>query len=98
MPNVVLEAMACGTPVVAAPFASASEVLNAPAAGEIAAERSATGIAAAWLRLQDRAPSRAATRSQAERFGWHLVVEAQRALYARALPGRVVGVASGAEA
>jgi glycosyltransferase involved in cell wall biosynthesis len=98
MPNVVLEAMACGTPVVAAPFASASEVLDAPAAGEIATERSAAGIAGAWRRLQDRAPSRAATRSQAERFGWHLVVEAQRALYARALPGRVVGVASGAEA
>ena len=97
MPNVVLEAMACGTPVVAAPFASASEVLDAPAAGEIAAERSATGIAAAWLRLQDRAPSRAATRTQAERFGWHLVVEAQRALYARVLSGRVAGATPGAE-
>jgi glycosyltransferase involved in cell wall biosynthesis len=97
MPNVVLEAMACGTPVVAAPFASASEVLDAPAAGEIAAERSAAGIAAAWLRLQDRAPPRTATRSHAERFGWHVVVEAQRALYARALSGRIAGATPGAE-
>lgn len=85
MPNVVLESMACGTPVIAAPFASAGEVLGAAAAGEIADERSAEAIAAAWLRWRARAPSRAATRSHAERFDWQLVVEAQQALYAQAL-------------
>lgn len=95
MPNVVLESMACGTPVVAAPFASAGEVLGAAAAGEIADERSAGAIAAAWLRLRDRAPSRAATRSHAERFDWQLVVEAQQALYVQAMAGGA-GAAPGA--
>jgi glycosyltransferase involved in cell wall biosynthesis len=95
MPNVVLESMACGTPVVAAPFASAGEVLNAAAAGEIADERSAEAIAAAWLRLRSRAPSRAATRSHAERFDWQLVVEAQQALYVQAMAGGA-GAAPGA--
>jgi glycosyltransferase involved in cell wall biosynthesis len=83
MPNVVLESLACGTPVVAAPFAGVSELLDAPEAGEIAAERSAEAIAAAWLRLRERAPTRAATRAVAERLGWSPVVEAQHALYAR---------------
>lgn len=96
MPNVVLESLACGTPVVAAPFAGISELLDAPEAGEIAAQRSAEAIAAAWLRLRDRAPTRAATRGAAERLGWQPVVEAQHALYARVRLAAAGGAAPGA--
>jgi glycosyltransferase involved in cell wall biosynthesis len=85
MPNVVLESLACGTPVVAAPFDGVTELLDVPEAGEIASERSADAIAAAWQRLCARAPARAATRSVAERLGWQPVVEAQCALYQRVL-------------
>ena len=97
MPNVVLESLACGTPVVAAPFAGISELLDAPEAGEIAAQRSAEAIAAAWLRLRDRAPTRAATRGVAERLGWQPVVEAQHALYTRVLLAAAGGATPGAE-
>lgn len=97
MPNVVLESLACGTPVVAAPFAGVGELLDAPEAGEIAAERSAEAIAAAWLRLRDRAPTRAATRAVAERLGWLPVVAAQHALYARIRLAAAVGATAGAE-
>lgn len=90
MPNVVLESMACGTPVVAAPFAGARELLGTPEAGEIAAERNAEAIADAWLRLRARAPTRAATRGVATQLGWQPVVDAQCALYAR-----VMSVAAG---
>lgn len=86
MPNVVLESLACGTPVVAAPYAGVGELLDAPEAGEIAAQRSAEAMAAAWQRLRDRAPTRAATRAVAERLGWSPVVEAQHALYAWVRP------------
>lgn len=85
MPNVVLEAMACGTPVVAAPFDGVRELLDAPEAGEVAGERSAAAIVAAWRRLCTRAPGRAATRAHAERFGWAPVVAAQCELYAGVL-------------
>lgn len=85
MPNVVLESLACGTPVVAAPFAGVRELLDVPEAGEVAAERSYDAIAAAWLVLRDRAPTRAATRAHAEQLGWQPVVEAQCELYARVL-------------
>ncbi len=90
MPNVVLESMACGTPVVAAPFAGARELLGTPEAGEIAAGRNAEAIADAWLRLRARVPTRAATRGVATQLGWQPVVDAQCALYAR-----VMSVAAG---
>lgn len=85
MPNVALESLACGTPVVAAPFDGVTELLDVPEAGEIAKERSAEAIASAWRRLRERAPTRTATRSVAERLGWQPVVEAQCALYEKVL-------------
>lgn len=88
MPNVVLESLACGTPVVAAPFQGVRELLDVPEAGEVAVARSRDAIVAAWLRLRDRAPARAATRAHAERFGWQPVVEAQCELYAQVLASK----------
>jgi glycosyltransferase involved in cell wall biosynthesis len=85
MPNVVLESLACGTPVIAAPFESAAELINAPEAGEVAASRAPEAIASAWLRLQARHPEPTATRHFAERLGWQSVIEAQCALYGRVL-------------
>jgi glycosyltransferase involved in cell wall biosynthesis len=85
MPNVVLESLACGTPVVAAPFDGVTELLDVPEAGEIAGERSSDAIAAAWRRLRDRAPQRADTRRHAESFGWGQTVSAQTALYQKVL-------------
>lgn len=85
MPNVVLESLACGTPVIAAPFAGVTELLRVPAAGEVAAARSGEAIAAAWARLRERVPLRADTRSFAMQLGWRPVVEAQLALYTRVL-------------
>ena len=96
MPNVVLESLACGTPVVAAPFDGVTELLDVPEAGEIASERSAEAIASAWLRLRERAPTRAATRSVAERLGWQPVVEAQCALYEEVLSAASGCAGSGA--
>jgi glycosyltransferase involved in cell wall biosynthesis len=85
MPNVVLESLACGTPVVAAPFAGAAELINASEAGEIAEARTAEGMLAAWHKLWSRGLDRAATRRFAESLGWGPVVEAQCALYAKVL-------------
>ena len=85
MPNVVLESLACGTPVVAAPFAGVEELVNAPEAGEVAGARTADAMLAAWRRLLQRQRDRAATRRFAENLGWGPVVEAQCALYAKVL-------------
>jgi glycosyltransferase involved in cell wall biosynthesis len=85
MPNVVLESLACGTPVIAAPFEGVTELLSVPAAGAIATARCGAAIAEAWRQLQNRMPTRGDTRAFAERLGWDAVIEAQLALYERVI-------------
>jgi glycosyltransferase involved in cell wall biosynthesis len=95
MPNVVLESLACGTPVVAAPFAGVEELVNGPEAGEVAEARTADALFAAWQRLWRRRPDRAATRRFAENLGWGPVVAAQCALYAKVLAAHESGKRTG---
>jgi teichuronic acid biosynthesis glycosyltransferase TuaC len=69
-PNVLLEAMACGTPAIASNVWGNPEVVAAPEAGRLMAERSATGIAEAVRQLFSCLPNRATTRRYAERHSW----------------------------
>ncbi len=69
-PNVLLESMACGTPVLAADFDSGHEILGEPEAGRIFAEATPTCLAAAIAELLAAPPHREATRRYAEGFGW----------------------------
>lgn len=82
MPNVVLEAIACGTPVVATAAGGTAEVISCPEAGELMQVRNTSGLIEAFTRLRERTPDRAATRRHAEQFGWSDVVRDQLALYA----------------
>ena len=68
--NVLLESMACGTPVVASRVHGTPEVVAAPEAGVLMAERTAQGVADGVNRLRAAYPDRAATRRYAERFSW----------------------------
>jgi teichuronic acid biosynthesis glycosyltransferase TuaC len=81
--NVLLESMACGTPVVAANIWGNPEVVRAPAAGVIYQPNTPDGIAAGVRRLFASMPDRGATRAYAEPFSWDETTAGQLALFRR---------------
>ena len=79
-PNVVLEAMACGTPVVATQVGGVMEILT-PEVGVLMAERSSTALVSALERLFAALPDRRRVRGHAEKFAWDNTSQAQLQLF-----------------
>jgi glycosyltransferase involved in cell wall biosynthesis len=92
--NVLLEAMACGTPVVASNVWGTPEVVAVPEAGVLMRERTPTGLADGVRYLLAHAPDRAATRRYAEKFSWEATTLGQLELFARILEPRLVDAES----
>jgi teichuronic acid biosynthesis glycosyltransferase TuaC len=80
-PNVLLESMACGTPVVVSEIDGIGDIVAAPAAGRIVREVAPGHLAAAIRGLLTAPPDRAATRAYAEGFDWQGTTDGQIALF-----------------
>ena len=80
-PNVLLEAMACGAPVVATSIGGIPEIITRPEAGVIVPARTPEALATGIRQIIAHPPNRAATRAHAEAHGWDEVIAEQVQLY-----------------
>jgi glycosyltransferase involved in cell wall biosynthesis len=80
-PNVLLEAIACGTPVVAAGVGGVREIIGEGAPGAIVASRAASDWKDCLGAMARAAMRPEAVRAHASRFSWDEVVDRQCALY-----------------
>jgi glycosyltransferase involved in cell wall biosynthesis len=83
MPNVLLESLACGTPVVATRVGGCAEIVRAPVAGRLVDAADPAAIAAAVLELMRAQPDRDAVAAYARRFAWGPSIELQLAEFRR---------------
>ena len=75
-PNVVLEALACGTPVVGTPVGNVTELLDSPEVG-IVVERTVDSLAAGIAAALERGWDRERVRARVAARSWQVVGEEQ---------------------
>lgn len=91
MPNVVLEAMACGTAVIATAVGGIPELVEEPVAGVLMADRTAGSVVAAWRAVCEYGIGQAQRdkrRQYAQRFSWSATTQGQLTLFSRILGDR----------
>jgi len=83
--NVLLEAMACGTPVVTRAIGGAPELMTDKAAGILVDSADAEALANAVRALLADLPNRDDTRAFAERFDWRETSHGQKKIFEKAI-------------
>ena len=83
MPNVLLESLACGTPVVATRVGGCPDIVREPVAGRLVEAPDPEAIAAAVQHLLRARPSSDEVAAYARRFAWGPSVEMQLAEFRR---------------
>jgi teichuronic acid biosynthesis glycosyltransferase TuaC len=86
--NVLLESMACGTPVVATSVWGTPEVVASKEAGVLIADRTSEAVVDGVRRLFAERPDSAATRRYAERFSWDETVRGLKDLFTSIVAAR----------
>jgi glycosyltransferase involved in cell wall biosynthesis len=80
-PNVLLEAMACGTPAIASNVGGVPEIISKAEAGRILGARTEQAVLASIRELRANPPCRKVTRAYAEQFGWQSITDSQVRLF-----------------
>jgi teichuronic acid biosynthesis glycosyltransferase TuaC len=87
MANVILESIACGTPVIGTPIWGTPEVISESSAGVLTGDRSSEAIVAAVNELMRDLPPRDTVREFALRFSWDNTTQGQLDVFRTALSG-----------
>ena len=87
MPNVVLESLACGTPVIGTRIGGIPEVVEEPRVGVLMDRRTPEDLVAAYGALSENRPRRDDIRQYSMRFNWSAIARKQLALYQNILKG-----------
>ena len=82
--NVLLEAMACGTPVIATDAGGAREFVDLPG-GVVSDTANPEGLSKALDVLDKAAPDRADVRAYAQRYDWGFVSDQQKSIFSDAI-------------
>ena len=89
MPNVVLESLACGTPVIATDVGGIGEIMT-PSIGVLLRERTPHALHEAIIALLQAKPAVAVVRRHAEELSWKPVIKEQVQLYRDVLQRRQI--------
>lgn len=81
MANVLLESIACGTPVIASPYWGNPEIVTDSRSGVLMNDRTPSAIAMAARKLFNAPPERGAVRRYAELFSWEATTRGQVAIF-----------------
>ena len=92
-PNVLLESMACSTPVLVSDIGGFDDIVAAPEAGRILRRTTPATLAENIRDLLAHPPDRAATRQYAEGFDWEPTTQGQIALFRQICASRAEGAA-----
>ena len=84
--NVLLESMACGTPVAASSIWGTPEVVATPESGFLFEQRTPEAIASTVTKLLNNYPDRKQTRAYAERFSWNDTIGGIQKLFRELTP------------
>jgi glycosyltransferase involved in cell wall biosynthesis len=95
-PNVLLESLACGTPVIVSDIGGIADIVAAPEAGRILMDMTPSRLADAVRDFLAAPPARAATRLYAERFDWQSTTQGQLNCSVRFANGARSGNSKGA--
>lgn len=88
MPNVLLESIACGTPVVATRVGGCGEVVADSRAGILIDDRTAGGVHKGVVALFSSLPDRVDTRDYAKSFSWESAVDSLEGLFTSLAGGK----------
>ena len=80
-PNVLLESMACGTPVVATSVGGIPEIVTSPSAGRLMPDQNVLSLVTAISDLWRNMPDPVRVRARAQDFSWNSTTEAQVRLF-----------------